>query len=330
MLGYAFADNDRNEKDGLNFGLVAGRVIHDAFAVELSVFGTTFDADTGGADADLLGAGLDLALGLPAAGHPVFLLGAGMVQHDVGGQSETQIFGDLGLGYYLPLSIGGELWRLEARYHLLTGEHPALPGEDLVEDLRVNLGVFWAFGREEPPREPEPESRPPPPEPQPEPPVEVVPPVVAPAAPVDTDADDDGVPDDADACPGTAQDAKVDGKGCVVVEDVVLGSAFFGSSSSNLTAIAYLVLRDVAAAMKADPAMRLEIEGHTDMSGPADKNLVLSQARADIVKAFLVELGVDPQRLVAKGYGETRPVNDNKTLEKRAYNRRVQFQRLDR
>jgi OOP family OmpA-OmpF porin len=48
------------------------------------------------------------------------------------------------------------------------------------------------------------------------------------------------------------------------------------------------------------------------------------------VKAYLVELGVDPARLVAQGYGETRPVNDNKTLEKRAYNRRVQFRRLDR
>jgi outer membrane protein OmpA-like peptidoglycan-associated protein len=76
--------------------------------------------------------------------------------------------------------------------------------------------------------------------------------------------------------------------------------------------------------------MRLEIEGHTDMSGPAAKNLPLSQQRADIVKAYLVELGVDPARLVAQGYGETRPVNDNKTLEKRAYNRRVQFRRLDR
>ena len=330
MLGYAFADNDRNAKDGINFGIVAGRVVYDAFAVELSAFGTTFDADVGGADADLLGAGVDLALGLPAAGHPVFLLGAGMVQHDIGGESETQTFGDLGLGYYLPLSIGGELWRLEARYHLVTGEHPALPGEDLVEDLRLNLGVFWAFGREEPAPAPKPESQPPPPAPQPEPPVAVVPPPVAPVAPVDTDADDDGVPDAADACPGTAQGTAVDARGCVVVEDVVLGSAYFGSSSSNLTAIAYVVLRDVAAALKADPAMRLEIEGHTDMSGPAVKNLPLSQQRADIVKAFLVELGVDPARLVAQGYGETRPVNDNKTLEKRAYNRRVQFRRLDR
>jgi OOP family OmpA-OmpF porin len=55
----------------------------------------------------------------------------------------------------------------------------------------------------------------------------------------------------------------------------------------------------------------------------------LSQQRADIVRAALIEFGVDPARLVAKGYGAWRPVNDNATLEQRAYNRRVQFRRLE-
>jgi outer membrane protein OmpA-like peptidoglycan-associated protein len=82
--------------------------------------------------------------------------------------------------------------------------------------------------------------------------------------------------------------------------------------------------------MQADPAMRLEVEGHADTSASARTNLPLSQQRAEAAREFLVSLGVAPQRLVAKGYGAYRPVNDNGTLERRAWNRRVQFRRLDR
>jgi OmpA-OmpF porin, OOP family len=335
FVGYALSDGDRNADDGLNFHLVAGRVIYDALGVELNLFQTSFGSElSGGPDTDMLGGGVDLALGLPSRGHPVFLLGAGAVQHDVGGQSKTSTYGDLGLGLYLPFGFADELWRIEARYHLLMGEHPGLPGEDMVEDVRLNLGVLFTFGGEEPAREPEPtpESLPPPPVEQAvEQPV-VAPgpaPVQAPIAPAIADADGDGVPDADDRCPGTAAGATVDGKGCVEPETVVLRSAYFGSSSANLTATAYAVLRDVAASMKADPAMRLEVEGHADTSGSAATNVPLSQQRADIVRAALIEFGVDPARLVAKGYGAYRPVNDNATLEQRAYNRRVQFRRLE-
>jgi OOP family OmpA-OmpF porin len=329
FVGYALSDGDRNAKDGINFHLVAGRVIYDAFAVEANLFQTSFDADmAGGADTDMLGGGVDLALGLPSRGHPVFLLGAGAVQHDIGGEKKTSTYGDLGLGYYLPFGFGDELWRIEARYHLLMGEHPGLPGEDMVEDVRLNLGVLFTFGGEDAPREPEPtpESTPPAPVEQP---VAPAAPAPAPLAPVVADADGDGVPDDDDRCPGTAAGSTVDAKGCVEPEKIVLRSAYFGSSSANLTATAYAVLRDVAASMKADPAMRLEVEGHADTSGSAATNVPLSQQRADIVRAALIEFGVDPARLVAKGYGAYRPVNDNATLEQRAYNRRVQFRRLE-
>jgi OOP family OmpA-OmpF porin len=325
MAGYAFADTDRGAKDGINLHLVAGRVFREGVALELNLFGTQFDADTaGGPDTDVTGAGLDLALGLPAGGYPVFLLGAGAAQQDIGGQSKALTFGNLGLGLYLPFSFGGELWRLEARYHVLMGEHPSLPDEDPVEDVRVNFGVLFAFGREEAPVE----SVPPPPEPQPEPapPAEEEPLI----APPRVDADGDGVVDADDACPGTSAGAKVDARGCVEPENVVIRSAYFGSSSASLTARGYELLHDVAAALRADPSMRLEVEGHSDMSGPAVKNLPLSQQRADVARAVLIELGIAPERLVAKGYGESRPVNDNKTLEKRAFNRRVQFRRLDR
>ena len=70
---------------------------------------------------------------------------------------------------------------------------------------------------------------------------------------------------------------------------------------------------------------RLEIAGHTDSVGDAAINLKLSQRRADAVLKYLVQRGVDPERMEAKGYGETQPVADNNTADGREANRRIEF-----
>ena len=75
---------------------------------------------------------------------------------------------------------------------------------------------------------------------------------------------------------------------------------------------------------------RFQIAGHTDNTGSKDANLKLSRERAEAVKTFLVKFyGISPERLVARGYGETQPVASNETEEGRAMNRRVVFTRLD-
>jgi outer membrane protein OmpA-like peptidoglycan-associated protein len=75
---------------------------------------------------------------------------------------------------------------------------------------------------------------------------------------------------------------------------------------------------------------RFEIAGHTDNTGSEGDNLSLSRERAQAVKDFLVEFyGIDPDRLVARGYGESQPVASNATEEGRARNRRVVFTRID-
>jgi outer membrane protein OmpA-like peptidoglycan-associated protein len=71
----------------------------------------------------------------------------------------------------------------------------------------------------------------------------------------------------------------------------------------------------------------VEIGGHTDSDGSAKSNLKLSTARAESVKAWLVEKGIDPSRISTKGYGEDKPIADNKTKEGKAKNRRIEFTR---
>lgn len=75
---------------------------------------------------------------------------------------------------------------------------------------------------------------------------------------------------------------------------------------------------------------QFEIAGHTDNTGTEEDNAELSQERAEAVKNFLVKFyGISPDRLIARGYGESQPVASNETEEGRARNRRVVFTRLD-
>ena len=70
----------------------------------------------------------------------------------------------------------------------------------------------------------------------------------------------------------------------------------------------------------------MKISGYTDSSGGEDANLRLSEKRAQRVKAYLVENGIDENRLEAKGFGEANPIADNDTAEGRRKNRRVELE----
>jgi OmpA-OmpF porin, OOP family len=97
----------------------------------------------------------------------------------------------------------------------------------------------------------------------------------------------------------------------------------FNTGSATLQPQSMEQLNNIAAILKAYPAVHLTIGGYTDNTGDAAINLKLSQGRADNVTAALVKRGIALDRLVAKGYGEEHPVGDNSTEAGRAQNRRI-------
>ena len=80
----------------------------------------------------------------------------------------------------------------------------------------------------------------------------------------------------------------------------------------------------IASWLRAHPGARIQIAVHTDAQGAAEWNLRLSQARAEAVRDALVERKIAPERLVARGYGETQPIAPNTTVEGRRRNQRVE------
>ena len=145
--------------------------------------------------------------------------------------------------------------------------------------------------------------------------------------PVALDSDGDGVPDDRDLCPDTPPGTRVDADGCPLpvaqVASVKL-KVNFGFDSTEVQEQYFSDLEELATFLKRFSDLQVDVEGHTDSTGPEEYNMGLSQRRAQAVVDVLVnEFGIEASRLQPKGFGETQPVASNDTEEGRAQNRRV-------
>lgn len=147
------------------------------------------------------------------------------------------------------------------------------------------------------------------------------------------DTDGDKVADIDDLCP--KRPGEIERKGCPAppkkVQEKFSGSIkgiLFKTGSADLSDKSNKTLDEAAEVLKTYPNLRLRIEGHTDSKGDDDKNMKLSQDRADAVRDAIASRGVAAERLDAVGLGETQPKASNKSRKGRAKNRRIDFKIL--
>ena len=162
------------------------------------------------------------------------------------------------------------------------------------------------------------------------------------------DSDGDGVPDQFDKCPNTPAGTVVDGSGCPLKlpapidtslfmrkTDMTGGGKMTGTAYSNiqfefdssvLRTSAYPVLDATSADLRSS-GKTIWVNGYASSEGTAAHNLRLSKDRANSVKTYLVNSGVDAKHIKVKGYGETHPIADNSTEDGRVLNRRVEFKK---
>jgi outer membrane protein OmpA-like peptidoglycan-associated protein len=163
----------------------------------------------------------------------------------------------------------------------------------------------------------------------------------------ETDFDGDGIPDDEDQCPEQPENinGQEDDDGCpevstelpppppppteirVTCEKIEFpGKVQFKSGSDVIQTRSHALLLQIAEVMRsALHIKRIRVEGHTDSSGADAANLKLSERRAASVMKFLVNAGIEGERLESKGFGESAPITENKTKEGREANRRVEL-----
>ena len=147
------------------------------------------------------------------------------------------------------------------------------------------------------------------------------------------DADGDGVSDRFDKCPGTPAGTVVDGAGCPIKfsadslgTDAGMSNIIqFEFDSSVLRTSSFPTLDRISSDIRANSGSRVSLEGHASAEGTEKYNMNLSRDRANSVKTYLVNSGVDANRITVRAYGESRPRTSNATEEGRSQNRRVEI-----
>jgi len=208
-----------------------------------------------------------------------------------GGSSSSSVTATAGLG--LQVNFSNSPWSVRAEYRL----RHAFDSTGLTDQI-ASLGIQYSFGGGSDSSitatasEPEPVSY--------------------------QDSDHDGVTDDRDRCPGTVAGARVDANGCEIQETIDLKNIYFGFDSDVIHPASRRLLDHSASILLRHPDLQLEIAGYADTLGPERYNMNLSQRRAEAVRAYLEQAGVNPANLTVRGYGESNSATH-------AANRRVEL-----
>jgi outer membrane protein OmpA-like peptidoglycan-associated protein len=360
---YEISDSARNSDNGVGFGVGGGLPLNDHTSIELGYYGLSRSRNVDGKDDYQNGVFANYVYDFGTFGFnqaylpnfkPYVLGGPGYVLDDTRGSKHNHVGADVGGGLLFPLHVGNWDWGWAVRTEFgvvgdLDRGHSADGGGDVLVDYHMSIGlqipltplfpqhhaksddgcsmsvVNLLTGRRDCNLDSDGDGVPDSADECPGTPIGTQ--VDAKGCPVakGNDSDGDGVPDDVDQCPNTPPGVKVDAKGCAIEQTVVLQDVNFETASAVLTGQATKVLDGIAAALRGQPNIRVEIGGHTDDTGQPTYNLVLSQQRAESVRQYLIGKGIDAARMSTQGYGELKPIASNKTEEGRAQNRRVEF-----
>ncbi|MNU81302.1 putative lipoprotein YiaD precursor [compost metagenome] len=99
----------------------------------------------------------------------------------------------------------------------------------------------------------------------------------------------------------------------------------FETAKADLKTSSYPILKNLVEIMKRKKDLKIQISGHTDSDGETEANQILSQKRAEAVRNYLIGQGIDASRMIAKGFGENKPIADNTTPQGKAQNRRTEI-----
>ncbi len=153
----------------------------------------------------------------------------------------------------------------------------------------------------------------------------------------DFDNDADGIPDSVDKCKNDKEifNGYKDRDGCpdkkpkeIKIGRTILGNVRFPQGSSVWTRSSKKELDVLTESLKAYPKISVEIHGHTDSFGSRKSNQILSEKMANAVRDYLIKKGISSKRIVAKGFGENKPIVPNTSKEGRETNRRIEILRL--
>jgi len=139
-----------------------------------------------------------------------------------------------------------------------------------------------------------------------------------------TDADNDGISDSIDKCNDSAKNSMVDSQGCDLIKSAE-ALLRFPLNQAGMPAKVQNYLDQIAANAKADPSLKIVVEGHADETGSDEFNQFISLERAKTVGNYLIARGVSKDAIEMKGLSDAEPVADNSTDAGRAQNRRVEL-----